>query len=375
MEDFVRTFDNVTYQLPDNQCQYLVAKDCSPKEKFAIYSSQLDPEAKTKAVTVYIEGHQIKMLPPTQYNLLQVVVDGHTHELTFKKPITLKGNYYDIRVYLRKTVSGAVNPIAVLESDYENVKVYYDGKNVKVYVGDRYRGKTCGLCGDNNYESYEEFEGPNRCVYEDAYDFANSYALSGLHCESTPIPQGYKRCPIKYHEENEDSVTVIKQKQVKVMGQYGTTTYVQQQVQQQPSQVVRQYVLQNQSATEELVRKQQQQSEHQSARQGGEPLTPVQESALYGANPQQQKILQQLQTRYIERDDMVCFTTKPVLTCVGGRPTTTKQMLLDFHCLPKQSSFTQQLIVESHKTVIRQLANKRVDIRQQFDVPIACVSF
>lgn len=378
MEDFVRTFDNVTYKLPDNPCQYLVAKDCSPKELFTVYASQLDEEAKTKTVTVYVTGHQIKLTPPTQHNLLQVVIDGRTHELTFKKPITLKGNKYDVRIYLRKTVSDAVNPIAVIEADYEDLTILYDGKNAKIMVGDRYQGKTCGLCGDNNDESEYEFEGPNFCVYEYAEDFANSYALSGPHCESAPIPKGEKRCPPKKESHSYSERTpLIREKQVKVVkvGPAGTTTLVRQEISQHPSREQRQQILQNQAQIEELARKQQQQVEKQQARNDGQPLSQFQEDTLYGASPQQQKIMQRMRTQYIQRDDMICFTTKPVMSCVEGyRAQSTRNIQLDFHCLPKQSPFTQQLIVESQKQVIKQLVNKRVDIRQEYAVPIACIA-
>jgi len=81
-----------------------------------------------------------------------------------------------------------------------------------------------------------------------------------------------------------------------------------------------------------------------------------------------------MRTQYITREDMVCFTTKPVLSCVYGVPTQTKQVQLDFHCLPKQSPFTQQLMIESERQVIKQLVNKRVDMRQQYSVPISCVA-
>jgi hypothetical protein len=377
MEDFVRTFDNVTYKIPDNACQYLIAKDGSAKERFSVFASQLDQESKTKTVTVLTAGSEIKLLPPQQENVAQVVIDGHTYELTFRKPVTLPGNKNDIRIYLRKTPSEAVNPIVVVQSDINQLEVLYDGKNVKILVGSQYQGKTVGLCGDNNDESEEEFAGPDKCIYEDSEDFANSYALSGQHCEQAPIPQGTKRCPAsRYQHSSQEQISgVVQKKEVKVIdGPNGRTTLVRQEVHQQQSEQQRQQQLQNQANIEELARTQQQQAERQQARQDGQPLSPLQQTALYGSTPQQQKIIQRMRTQYIQRDDMICFTTKPVLSCVEGVATQTKSLTLDFHCLPKTSPFTQQLIVESEKQVIKQLANKRVDLRQSFDVPVACVA-
>jgi hypothetical protein len=377
MEDFIRTFDNVTFKIPNNPCQYLVAKDCSANERFSVFASQLDQESNTKAVTVFTAGSEIKLLPPQQQNVAQVVVDGHTHELTFRKPVTLQGNKNDIRIYLRKTPSEAVNPIIVVQSDINNLQVLYDGKNAKVLVGSQYQGKTCGLCGDNNDESEEEFAGPDQCVYEDAQDFANSYALSGQHCAQTPFPQGQKRCPANRNQQSysEQLSGVVSKKEVRVIeGPNGRTTLVQQEVSQQQSQQQRAQQLQNQANIEELQRTQQQQFERQQARQDGQPLSPGQQSALYASTPQQQKIIQRMRTQYIQRDDMICFTTKPVLACVQGVATQTQAVQLDFHCLPQTSPFTQQLIIESQKQVIKQLANKRVDLRQSVQVPVSCVA-
>jgi hypothetical protein len=381
MENFVRTFDNVTYQIPNNPCQYLVAKDGSPRERFSVFASQLDQESNTKAVTVLTAGSEIKLLPPQQQNVAQVIVDGHTHELTFRRPVTLQGNKNDIRIYLRQTPSDSVNPIIVVQSDINDLEVLYDGKNAKILVGSQYQGKTVGLCGDNNDESEDEFVGPDQSIYEDAQDFANSYALSGQHCAQKPIPEGQVRRPLNrnQNQQQEEQVSgVVHTKEVKsIQGPSGTTTVVRQQVTNQQNQQQRQQQIENQANVEELARTQQEQLQRQQARNGdGLPLSQYQQSALYGSTPQQQQILQRMRTQYIQRDDMICFTTRPVLACVQGFgvATQTQSQQLDFHCLPKNSPFTQQLIVESQKQVIKQLATKRVDLRQFVDVPVACVA-
>jgi len=278
---------------------------------------------------------------------------------------------------LRATPSDAVNPIIVVDNEFNDLQVKYDGKNVKITVGSQYQGKLCGLCGDNNDETEQEFQGPDMCVYEDAEDFAQSYALAGQHCAQSPVPKGQKRCPQKNSQESQESQEsgIVEKKETKtVIGPNGQSTIVRQQIQQQLNQQQRSEVIESQSNAEELKRQQQQQVENQMARQEGQPLSQSQQQALYGATPQQQKLIQRLRTQYIQRDDMICFTTKPVLACVQGQATALKQVKVDFHCLPKTSPFTQQLIVESEKQVIKQLVNKRVDLRQQIDVPVACVA-
>jgi uncharacterized protein YlbG (UPF0298 family) len=377
MEDFVRTFDNVTYQIPDTQCQYLVAKDCSAAERWAVFAQRLDSEANTKTVTVLTGGSEVKLLPPLQQNLVQVVVDGHTHEVTFKRPVTLAGNKNDLRIYLRKTVSDSVNPIVVLESDLNDLEVLFDGKNARIQVSNRYQGKTCGLCGDNNDETEDEFSGPDQCLYDNSQDFASSYALSGQHCTQQSIPQGPKRCPNQQQQQQqqqEQQSGIVHRKQVKIVETpSGRTAVVRQEVRAQQSQQQRLQTLENAANFEELQRSQQQQLERQQSRQNGQQLSRTQQSALVGATAQQQQILQRMRTQYIQRDDMTCFTTQPVLTCVRGVPTHMQTVKLDFHCLPKNSPFTQDLIAESETgVVIKQLARKRVDLRQAVSVPVSC---
>jgi hypothetical protein len=364
MEDFVRTFDNVTLKTEATPCQYLLAKDCSARERFAVFAQNHEIDGKTKRVTVMTSGSEIRLVPPQSQTVAQVVVDGKARDLQTDKAITIGAqNKNFIRVYLRATPSDAHNPIIVVES--EAVTVKYDGKNAKVIVGAQFKGKTCGVCGDNNDESEDEFSGPDMCVYDEEEDFFNAYALSGEQCAQKPIPKGQKRCP---HDIEND---VIHTKVKTIAGK----TIISQEIQEgEASRAQRSQIVANQANVEQIQRQQQQQVENQMARQEGETLSPAEQQSLYSANPQQQKLIQRLKTQYIERDDMICFTTKPVLYCVTpSQASALKQIKADFHCLPKTSPFTQQLIIESEKQVIRQLVNKRVDLRQQIEVPVSCV--
>lgn len=80
-------------------------------------------------------------------------------------------------------------------------------------------------------------------------------------------------------------------------------------------------------------------------------------------------------TEYVVEGDMVCFTTKPVNACNQGCHATAEQeMNVEFHCLPKASPFTKQLQLEADRTILKQLANKRIDFRRVMMVPVRCVA-
>ena len=324
MEQAVRTFDNVTYDLPKTPCQVLVAMDCSPAEKFAVYASELNHQAKTKKITVLTAGHEIKLLPPQEKETIQVEVNGKMEELTQgKEQITLGSGRQATRIYLRK--NDKVNSIAVIESPKDSLTVLYDGKNVKVMVGGEYQGKTCGICGNNDGESEKEFEGPSQCLYSEPEDFVRSYSMSGQHCAQVPQPQGKVRCP----KDSRPAVDERNQLRIRT-------------------------------------------SVHSRRNPTGES-TIINRRLNSPAAVNQQNPCQLMRTEFVVREDKVCFTTRPVLSCGRGcRSQSVKQVELDFHCLPKSSPFTQQLMGDAQKMPLTQLTNKRVDFREAVTVPMSC---
>jgi hypothetical protein len=346
MEHAVRTFDNVTFPLKDTKCQVLVAMDCSAEEKFAVYATELEHEDHTKKLTILTAGQQIVMMPPQQQDLMQIEVDGRVHELTADSPITFNKANDQVRIYLRKTKSDAVNPIAVLENKDEGLEILFDGKNIKVLIDNKLKGKTCGICGNNDDESENEFEGPGECIFEDAEDFVNSYSMAGEHCEVKPRAQGKVRCPKRDQRRQHDEQN---QRRVRIDGQVrrnptGTTKVVHQHVEiPQPN-----------------AQQQQQQQIRRDQIQSGERI-------------QQRNACQKLRTEYVIEGDQVCFTTKPVNVCQSGcRAQATKETPIEFHCLPKASPFTKQLQNEADHTILKQLASKRIDFRRNMAIPTRC---
>jgi len=82
---------------------------------------------------------------------------------------------------------------------------------------------------------------------------------------------------------------------------------------------------------------------------------------------------QHMRTQYVREDERVCFTTRPVLSCTTGcQPASVKQVNVSFHCLSVSSPFTTQLVKDSERTVLTQLAHKRVDFKRDISVPVSC---
>lgn len=408
MEGAIRTFDNVTIKVDEEQqiqagqvnqkqqswsqqqCQYLVAKDCSAAERFAVFARNLDADAKTKAVTVFIGATEIRLLPPTKSSqAAQAVVDGRTVQLRADQPeivakaksMTSSGSSKDsaIVLTLRQPRSAAAEPIIVLEAPTAAaLTVLYDGKTIKVELAGRghYQGRTCGLCGDNNDEAEAEFTGPDACVYQRAADYIASYALAGAHCEQAPIAAGPKRCPTKVAKTQMPYIPA----EIKVQNKFGNSGYVDLKEAAQKAKAARAAQIQAQANAEELARLNQAQMEAVMSRSpasnqfAGYPQYAGQQLP---ATPTQQQLLQRLRTYFVHQGaDKVCFSIEPAMSCIEGvsRPAQQQQTLLNFHCLPAHSISVQRLTVQAATSVLPQFGRKVAHYSQYVQVPTLCVA-
>ncbi len=60
----------------------------------------------------------------------------------------------------------------------QELKVFFDGHNIKIELAQKYKDMVCGLCGDFNGETSNEFVGPNRELYKCPQQFGRSYQVT-----------------------------------------------------------------------------------------------------------------------------------------------------------------------------------------------------
>merc|ERR1712142_889239 len=146
-------YDFIDYKQPD--CTYVLARDFTDG-KFTIMSTEKSIIVKTPGMTVKI-GH-----------------DGKT-ETTMGSQVT--------KSLPVKSESGVCMRYGEFVKCYfmqQKFKVTVDLKHFAAVIGlsGWHHGKTQGILGTNNRESYDEWRMPNGKVTKDIYDFANSYEVT-----------------------------------------------------------------------------------------------------------------------------------------------------------------------------------------------------
>lgn len=176
-KDEVRTFDNVTYTLPPIDCYKVIAKDCSPTEHFLLLGKKIGEQ---KAILAYFGKYKVEAVPEGS----SIVIRVNDKEVT----VTDNEPYYQ---YVTKgdhkvTVFSIArrNEFYKLYSDRFGFKLAYNGKLIYFELLTLYyRGKLCGLCGDNDADEQHEFRGPNGYEYHDTKAFGYSYTLADDQCK------------------------------------------------------------------------------------------------------------------------------------------------------------------------------------------------
>nr|AHK12748.1 vitellogenin 2 [Patiriella regularis] len=83
---------------------------------------------------------------------------------------------------IAKIIRTKLGDSIMLFAPEQELKVFFDGHNVKVELPLKYKGLHCGLCGDFNGEVSDELVGPNRELYKNPRRFGRSYQHTTEQC-------------------------------------------------------------------------------------------------------------------------------------------------------------------------------------------------
>ncbi|XP_064476654.1 uncharacterized protein LOC135390733 [Ornithodoros turicata] len=172
----VRTFDGAFTTLPNTDCYSVFARDCSPGNHFVILARATDIPTFPKALKVFIADTVIDILPSNEGTGGVLQVDGEVVSVSHDHPYSHVVNDAEL-FYVEDD-----GPSFSIHSDTHGIHVVFDGRILLAQVAPFYRGKVCGLCGDYNYDRFNELRGPDNRIYNDTAEFAKSYVVPSDTC-------------------------------------------------------------------------------------------------------------------------------------------------------------------------------------------------
>nr|AYV89292.1 vitellogenin 4 [Tetranychus evansi] len=180
MKDSIRTFDNVTYFTWIENCEFVVAMDCSKSQQFAV---TVKGSAGDRSIRVFTPLKTfIRIYDVTKDSATVVTYDDKNQTKGDEKvipgrPVMHVGDlpiseYHNAhQVFMHDGVVNVVLP-------KENIRVAFDGTYLKITTSPSYFNKTCGLCGNQDQEYVSEFFDPkSENLATDLTAFRNSYSL------------------------------------------------------------------------------------------------------------------------------------------------------------------------------------------------------
>ncbi|NXG06317.1 VIT1 protein, partial [Sakesphorus luctuosus] len=168
-----KTFDHVSYSYSFNKsCNLIVAQDCTEHPKFIITTRKVDPQSFSREVHINTTSANITICPAANSSLLvacneeRVLSHGGVSE--YEKD--------NVKIYKSGTTVIVEVPALGLQ------KVTFDGVNLKVTVASWMRGKTCGVCSNNDREKHNELLMPNHRLAHSCSAFVHSWVLLEETC-------------------------------------------------------------------------------------------------------------------------------------------------------------------------------------------------
>ncbi|KFP51004.1 Vitellogenin-1, partial [Cathartes aura] len=168
-----KTFDRVSRTYSFNKsCNLIVVQDCTEHPKFIITTRKVDPQSFSREVHINTTSANITICPAANSSLLvacnEKPVLSHSGVSEYEKD--------NVKIYKNGTTVTVEVPTHGLK------KVAFDGVILKVTVASWMRGKTCGVCGNNDREKHNELLMPNHKLAHSCSAFVHSWVLLEETC-------------------------------------------------------------------------------------------------------------------------------------------------------------------------------------------------
>jgi hypothetical protein len=180
-EQAVRTYDNVTFGLDVKpECEYVLTRDCQGTPDFTVTFTIVNFETYAKKIKTQLENTIIELHPFTTTDRhFNVHVNDTEYRVTYEKPLVFQyAAGKKAFIHAHETSNPHHTPVVHIFTEPKDFRVDFDGFTAQVHVDQKYKGTTCGVCGNNDNEQTHEFTGPNGVEYHYSNEFIASYGLT-----------------------------------------------------------------------------------------------------------------------------------------------------------------------------------------------------
>jgi hypothetical protein len=173
----VKTFDNVEYTVPLSTCHAILAQDCSTNPSFVVMMRKLSEKTDMKEIKIVSRTHKIILTPISEMNEQIRVIVNDREQPMMEEDIELTAQGHPVvRIYKE----GSQIKVELMNN---GVTVCFDGYATEVELSHMYRNKQCGLCGDFDMETRDEFRTPDFTSTDNIHEFYMKYITKGKDCQ------------------------------------------------------------------------------------------------------------------------------------------------------------------------------------------------
>ncbi|KAG5847524.1 hypothetical protein ANANG_G00126960 [Anguilla anguilla] len=197
----ITTFDGASHPFV-SPCNYVLAKVCTDSAPVPFFRVEVrneqrgDSSPSIQQVTVDLQGLTVALL---KREASKVMINGLWRTL----PLSLNNGAVKI---------SSAGVTVILETDFQLTVLYDAVSGVQVKVPALYADQVCGLCGNFNLLSEDDYAKPDGSNAANATELGRSWQSGGEACEAIVHPH---RCPLaeeaKYESESNCGVIVSKE--------------------------------------------------------------------------------------------------------------------------------------------------------------------
>ncbi|XP_030063303.1 vitellogenin-1 [Microcaecilia unicolor] len=175
-EGRLETFDKQKMKCPivPTNCYSVITQDCTDDLRFLVSMKKVEQASTTFALNVKVGSSEIKIYPSTSASL-HVLFNGM---LILLQNTTYENEEEHICIVRNESA------ITLDAPEFGLARIMFDGETAKVTAAPWMKGKTCGICGNDDGQKTNDFQKPNQEKALSCSSFVHSWVLPGSACST-----------------------------------------------------------------------------------------------------------------------------------------------------------------------------------------------